>query len=73
MTTQELQTQKQKEFTEELQHLLKKHGVSLMIQDFGRSFVSDYKIVAEFDYSETLFQETQETGIIPEIVFGYSI
>jgi len=53
----------------ELKALLVKYGAELTIEDFGKNWVSDEKIVVDFKFDESLF-EKENTGIIPQLVLG---
>lgn len=54
-------------FYEELKSLLLKYDAELCLENFGRNWGSDYKIVVDFNYDKTL----EESGITPQIVLGY--
>ena len=62
-------TEKQQEFHKELKLLLKKYNAEMMIEDFGRDYVRDNKIVVDFGYDESFYKE-YETGIIPQLILG---
>jgi hypothetical protein len=61
--------EKQQLFYNELKALLVKYGAELTIEDFGKNWVSDEKIVVDFKFDESLF-EKENTGIIPQLVLG---
>jgi hypothetical protein len=61
--------QKQQAFLKEFKELLGKYKVEITMEDFGRCYMSDYKIVADFLYDESLYEENG-IGFIPQIVFG---
>lgn len=61
--------ERQKEFHKELKDLLRKYKAEIMIEDFGRNYVSDNKLVVDFDYDESFFEE-HNTGIIPQLILG---
>ncbi len=60
---------KQQSFYNELKALLVKYDAELAIEDFGRDWSSDEKIVVDFKYDESFF-EKENTGIIPQLVLG---
>ena len=60
---------KQKEFHKELKELLKKYKAEIMIEDFGRDYVTDNKIVVDFEFDESFFEE-HDTSIIPQLILG---
>ena len=61
--------EKQQSFYSELKALLIKYDAELTIEDFGRNWQSDEKIVVDFKYDESFF-EKENTGIIPQLVLG---
>ena len=61
--------EKQQLFLKELKELLKKHSAEISIEDFGRDYLHDEKIVVDFKFDESLFDE-HLTGIIPQLVIG---
>ena len=61
--------EKQQEFYKELKQLLLKYDAEIMIEDFGRNYVSDNKIVVDFRYDENLFKG-HNTGIVPQLILG---
>jgi hypothetical protein len=61
--------QKQQEFHKELKSLLRKFDAELTLEDFGRNWSEDWKIVVNFKFDETLFAENN-TGIVPDLVLG---
>jgi hypothetical protein len=61
--------EKQQSFYSELKALLIKYDAELTIEDFGRNWQTDEKIVVDFKYDESLF-EKENTGIIPQLVLG---
>ena len=61
--------EKQQSFYNELKALLVKYDAELTIEDFGRNWQSDEKIVIDFKYDESFF-EKENTGIIPQLVLG---
>jgi hypothetical protein len=64
--------ERQKEFHKELKDLLRKYKAEIMIEDFGLSYGyhgSDNKIVVDFEYDESFFEE-HNTGIIPQLILG---
>ena len=62
-------TDKQQSFYKELKALLVKYDAELIIEDFGRNWMSDEKIVVNFKYDESFF-EKENTGIIPDLIIG---
>lgn len=63
--------EKQESFIKELKELLNKYNAELNVEDFGVNWVNDDKIVVDFNYDEELFFKSN-TGVIPQIVLGYS-
>jgi hypothetical protein len=61
--------EKQQSFYSELKALLIKYDAELTIEDFGRNWQTDEKIVVDFKYDESFF-EKENTGIIPQLVLG---
>ncbi len=61
--------EKQQSFYNELKNLLLKYDAELTIEDFGRNWQSDEKIVVDFKYDESFF-EKENTGIVPQLVLG---
>ena len=61
--------EKQQSFYNELKALLVKYDAELTIEDFGRNWHSDEKMVVDFKYDESFF-EKENTGIIPQLVLG---
>lgn len=61
--------EKQQSFYNELKALLVKYDAELTIEDFGRNWQSDEKIVVDFKYDESFF-EKENTGIVPQLVLG---
>lgn len=55
--------QKREEFLNELTILLKKYNCSIALEDFGRAYSSNEKIVIDFEYD-------QELGIIEQLLIG---
>lgn len=62
--------EKQQSFYNELKALLVKYDAELTIEDFGRNWQTDEKIVVDFKYDESFF-EKENTGIIPQLVLGH--
>ena len=60
---------KQQSFYSELKALLVKYDAELTIEDFGRNWQTDEKIVVDFKYDESFF-EKENTGIVPQLVIG---
>ena len=65
MTPQE----KQQLFHKEFKELLIKYGAELLIEDFGVGYCHDSKIVVDFKWDESMF-ENNETGITPQLILG---
>lgn len=61
--------EKQKNFHVELCELLKKYKAEITLEDFGRNYMRDEKMVVTFGYDETLVEENG-SGIIPDLVLG---
>ena len=61
--------EKQQSFYNELKALLVKYDAELTIEDFGRNWQTDEKIVVDFKYDESFF-EKENTGIVPQLVLG---
>ena len=61
--------EKQQSFYSELKALLVKYDAELTIEDFGRNWQTDEKIVVDFKYDESFF-EKENTGIVPQLVLG---
>lgn len=60
---------KVEKFQKELKALLVKYDAELTIEDFGRDWSSDEKIVVNFSWDEDLANRTND-GIIPDLVIG---
>lgn len=60
---------KVEQFQNELKSLLAKYDAELTIEDFGRDWSSDEKIVVNFAWDEDLANRTND-GIVPEWVIG---
>jgi len=61
--------ERQKEFHIELKQLLNKYKAEILIEDFGYDYVSDNKIVVDFEWDESLI-EKYETGLTPQLILG---
>lgn len=61
--------EKQQSFYSELKALLVKYDAELTIEDFGRNWQTNEKIVVDFKYDESFF-EKENTGIVPQLVIG---
>jgi len=61
--------EKQKNFHVELCELLKKYKAEITLEDFGREYMRDEKIVVTFGYNESLYEENG-SGIVPDLVLG---
>lgn len=60
---------KVEQFQKELKALLAKYDAALEIQDFGRNWSTDEKIVVTFAWDEELSNRTND-GIVPDWVIG---
>ena len=60
---------KVEQFQKELKTLLAKYDAELTIEDFGRDWSSDEKIVVNFSWDEDLANRTND-GIVPGWVVG---
>ena len=60
---------KVEQFKKELKALLAKYNAELTIEDFGRDWSSDEKIVVIFSWDEDLASRTND-GIVPDWVVG---
>ena len=61
--------EKVEQFKKELKALLVKFDAELIVEDFGRDWSSDEKIVVNFNWDEDLANRT-ENGIVPDWVVG---
>ena len=60
---------KKDKFLNELKALLVKYDAELELEDFGRDWQNNEKIVVNFKWDEDLANKTN-TGIIPQIIIG---
>ena len=60
---------KVEQFKKELKALLVKYDAELTIEDFGRNWSSDEKIVVNFSWDEDLANRTND-GIVPDWIVG---
>lgn len=60
---------KAEQFQKELKALLSKYDAELIIEDFGRNWSTDEKIVVTFAWDEDLSNRTND-GIVPDWVIG---
>ena len=58
---------KQKAFHKELKELLNKYKAEILLEDFGHDYMPDYRVVIDFEYDESFYNE-YDTGIIPQLV-----
>ncbi len=65
MTPQE----KQDNFKKELELLFKKYKAEMVLEQFGSGYITEEKIIIQFDFDEELFKE-HNTGIVPDLVIG---
>ena len=61
--------EKVEQFKKELKALLVKFDAELILEDFGRDWATDEKIVVNFNWDEDLANRT-ENGIVPDWVIG---
>lgn len=61
--------EKVEKFKNELKALLVKFDAELVVEDFGRDWSSDEKIVVNFNWDEDLANRTED-GIVPDWVIG---
>lgn len=59
----------QKKFKVELHELLKKYNAEITLEDFGREYMRDEKMVVTFGFDHKLY-DRYENGIIPDLVLG---
>jgi len=57
-------TEKQEQMFSELTEVLKKYNCSIALEDFGKGYQRDDKIVIDFDY------DLEAGGIIEQLVLG---
>lgn len=57
-------TEKQEQMFSELTSVLKKYKCSIALEDFGKGYSRDEKIVIDFDY------DLESGGIIDQLVLG---
>ena len=62
-------TDKKNKFYSELKALLAKYDAEIEIQDFGRDWVSDEKMVVTFNWDEDLSNRTGD-GVVPQLIIG---
>lgn len=68
MTPQE----KQQAFLTELKALLAKYDAEIVLEEFGRDFVSNQKMVVDFNFNEAQYHE-HGTGLTPQLILGTSV
>lgn len=61
---------KVEQFQKELKSLLVKYDAELTIEDFGKNWSSDEKIVVNFIWDEDLANRTND-GIVPDWIVGH--
>jgi len=61
--------EKIEQFKKELKALLVKYDAELIVEDFGRHWATDEKIVVNFNWDEDLANRTKN-GIVPDWVIG---
>ena len=61
--------EKQQNFHKELKALLAKYNAELYIERETRGYFEEQKIVVDFEYDESFFEE-HGTGIIPQLDLG---
>lgn len=62
-------TDKKNKFHADLKALLAKYDAEIEIQDFGRAYMSDEKIVVTFNWDEDLSNRIGDGGV-PQLVIG---
>lgn len=62
-------TDKKNKFHAELKALLAKYDAEIEIQDFGRDWISDEKMVVTFNWDEDLSNRTGDGGV-PQLIIG---
>ena len=60
---------KQQKFHKELKKLLSKYDAEICIEYFGSGYISNPKIVVDFDYDQSFFED-HGTGAIPQLILG---
>ncbi len=60
---------KVEQFKKELKELLAKYDAELTIEDFGRDWSSDEKMVVTFNWDEDLSNRTGDGGV-PQLIIG---
>ena len=60
---------KAEQFKKELKGLLVKYGAEIAMEDFGKEWSPDEKIVVNFSWDEDLANRTND-GIVPDWVIG---
>ena len=60
---------KAEQFKKELKELLVKFDAELTIEDFGKDWISDEKIVVNFNWDEDISNRTND-GTVPNWVVG---
>ena len=60
---------KVEQFQKELKALLVKYGAEIAMEDFGKEWSPDEKIVVNFSWDEDLANRTND-GIVPDWVIG---
>jgi hypothetical protein len=60
---------KQEKFYKELKELLVRYRAELALEDFGKNYIGDFKIVVDFEYDESFF-DSENTGVVPQLVLG---
>ena len=59
----------QQNFHNELKQLLLKYKAEICLVQFETRYLPEEKIVINFEYDESLYEEN-ETGIIPQLIIG---
>lgn len=59
----------QQNFYKELRMLLLKYKAEICLEQFETIYLPEEKIVVNFEYDESLFEENN-TGIIPQLIIG---
>ena len=61
--------EKQEQFHKMLKRLLSDYDAEIALEDFGKGYSVDWKIVVDFKYDES-FYEDHGTGEVPKLILG---
>ena len=61
--------EKQQTFNTELKALLVKFNAELTLENFGRNWGDEWKIVVDFNWDQEM-SDKHDTGIIPQLLIG---